>query len=90
MDVYVDSEILSDGINSIDAIIQNIADCVSMMKTCLIQAGENFDTINYDRASNSVNGAFEAVDQMSLNLEQARVYLQKLSSHIEKYNSLKY
>lgn len=90
MDIYIDTDVLGGGINSIKKTIRNVSLNVSTMKSCLVDAGNDFDTINYDRASNSIGVAMDAMTQMESNLDQANLYLQQLSELIEKYSNLKY
>lgn len=90
MDIYVDTEVLSEGINGMMNTIQEVSSSVSIMKSCLSNAGADFDTANYDRASGSIQIAADALNQMEYNLEQARSYLSALIEHIEAYDSFKY
>jgi hypothetical protein len=90
MDIYVDTEVLSEGINGIVNTIQEVSSSVSIMKSCLSNAGDDFDTANYDRASGSLKIATDALNQMEYNLEQAKGYLSALIEHIEAYDSFKY
>ena len=90
MDIFVDTEVLSDGISGMMITIQDISASVSAMKSCLSTAGEDFDTANYDRTSASVQVAEAALNQMEANLEQAKTFLSTLISHIEAYDGLKY
>lgn len=90
MDIYVDTEVLSEGINGMMNTIQEVSSSVSIMKSCLSNAGADFDTVNYDRASGSIQIAADALNQMEYNLEQAKSYLSALIEHIEAYDSFKY
>ena len=90
MDIYVDTEVLSEGINGMMNTIQEVSSSVSIMKGCLSSAGAEFDTANYDRTSGSIQIAVDALNQMEYNLEQAKSYLSALIEHIEAYDSFKY
>lgn len=90
MDIFVDTDALSEEMNGLLRTIQDVASSVSIMKSCLTIAEKDFDTANFDRVFGSVQIVADALNQMEINLEQTREYLSKLIDHIEGYNNLKY
>lgn len=90
MDIFVNTEALDVGVDSISYTVDTLLACVDAMKMCLSSAGNDFDTINYGRASVSVGVATAALNQMEANLDAARKYLQTLIEHITKYDSLRF
>ena len=90
MDVYIDTEEIVDGIECISAIIENLEMIIGVMNTKLNTAGEEFTSINFERASVNVNLAAQSLDMMNQKLEVTKTFLNKLVGHIEEYNKFKY
>ena len=90
MDVYVDTNELDDGAYSLTAIINRLEALIDFIKNKIELVGEEFTSVNYDRISGSVKKANDALDDMNKKLEAAKRYLNRLTSYIEQYNSLKF
>lgn len=90
MDACIDTEAIVEGIDSISNIIENISECIAFMNNKLTLASDEFTSINFERTSNSVDKAVDALLKMNAKLDLAKTYLDKLVNHIEAYNKLRY
>ncbi len=90
MDAYIDTEEIVEGIECISAIIENLEALIGVMNIKLNKAGEEFTSINFERASINVKNATESLDLMNSKLETTKSFLGKLVLQIEQYNKLKY
>lgn len=90
MDAYIDTEEIESGSNSLRRYIQELSESVSAIESCFDDAINDFDTINYDKAVESVKITTIVVKEMKNNVDQLLGYLQSLSDSIEKYDELKY
>lgn len=90
MDVYVDTEEVAEGINSISATISNLESIISFMKQRLNAASENFTSINFERASVNADLATQSLSEMGEKLEITRSFLNTLVEHIEEYNKIRF
>lgn len=90
MDVFIDTEDITEGLESIAQSISSIENCVEFIQSRLSVAGNDFTSINYYRASDSIKTAEQAINEMFNKLEIAKGYLNQLSSYIEAYNGLIY
>lgn len=90
MDVYIDTEEIVVGVDCISSIIENLEMMIGVMQSKLSTAGEDFTSINFERASVNVNMATQSLNTMNSNLESTKTYLNKLVALIEHYNKLKF
>ena len=90
MDVCIDTSIIEEGISNLSISIDSIASATSDIQSCVATAYNDFDTINYDRANDSITTATTILEQMQANLSSAKEYLSRLSKLIEQYDSLRY
>lgn len=90
MDVYIDTEAVTNGLGSVAHAISSLRNCVMFMQGRIAAVGNDFTTANFSRADENVQNATKALDEMTENLALAQVYLQKLIEHIEEYNRLKF
>ncbi len=90
MDVCIDTDVVVTGIDSISATIDNLGAVVSFLTSKFASAGEEFQTINYERTSENVQAITQALDEMGQNLQIAQQYLNELVVHIERYNSFRF
>lgn len=90
MDIHIDTEEIVDGIESISSIISNLEMITGVMNGKLSSAGEEFTSINFERASVNVNLATQSLDIINEKLEITKTYLNKLVGRIEEYNKLKF
>lgn len=90
MDVYIDTEAVTNGLESVSHTISTLRSCVMFMQGRIAAIGDDFTTTNFSRADANVQNATKAFDEMAENLASAQVYLQKLIEHIEEYNRLKF
>lgn len=90
MDVNIDTEAVVGGINSIAEVIEQLQDIVSFMSYKLDAAGEEFTSINFERASLNVNLANQSLNNVNDNLKVTKDYLNKLVDYILEYNKIKY
>ena len=90
MDAYIDTDEVQSGINSISSSIITLNELTSMMISRLNKAGEEFNSINFARASDSVGKATDCVDDMDAKLEMTKKYLRQLVEIIEEYSSFKF
>ena len=90
MDVYIDTEAVTSGIDSISISIDNLTDIVSFLTARLLSAGGEFQNINFERASESINVTVSALDEMGENLKIAQEYLKRIVEYIERYHSFRF
>lgn len=90
MDVHIDTEEIVDGIESISTIIENLEMIIGVMNGKLSSAGEEFTSINFERAAVNVNLATQSLYIINEKLEITKTYLNKLVGLIEEYNKLKF
>lgn len=90
MDVYVDTEELESGANSMMHYFQELMESASAIESCFDDAINDFDTINYDRASESVKSATTYVKEIKDSIEQLQEHIRSLSDTIEQYDGLRY
>lgn len=90
MDVCIDTEYIEGGINDISGIIENLEFIMKIMEIKLSSAGEDFTSINYERASIKVNLATRSLKRMNSKLDNAKDYLKDLICLINRYNNLKF
>lgn len=90
MDVCIDTNAIEDGIESISNIIARLEVIISFMNNKLESAGNEFTSINYERASINIALAQESLNTMANKLEISKKYLNKLMNIIEQYNKYKY
>lgn len=90
MDVCIDTSVIEDGISNLSSSIDSIACATSDIQSCVAVAHNYFDTVNYERANDSIATATTILEQMQANLSSAKEYLARLSELIEQYDSLRY
>ncbi len=90
MDICIDTDAITEGVDSISQAISNVEQCVWFIKLKVESAGQEFTSVNFERASDSIFSATDALDNMSEKLEMTKTFLNKLISHIERYHSLKF
>lgn len=90
MDVCIDTSIIEEGISNLSNSIDSIVSATSDIQSCVAVAHNDFDTVNYERANDSIATATTILEQMQANLSSAKEYLARLSELIEQYDSLRY
>ena len=90
MDMRVDTNALIDGASSITEAIEIIEFLIGIVEKRLKLAGEDFTSINYERTSNRVATATDALKDMNARLEMAKKYLGKLMECVEAYNRIRF
>lgn len=90
MDVHIDTEEIVEGIESISSIISNLEMITGVMNGKLSSAGEEFTSINFERAAVNVNLASQSLDTMNEKLEITKTYLNKLVGQVEMYHKFKF
>ena len=90
MDVHIDTNEIADGVDCISVIIERISSIIDFMKVKLNLAGNEFETINFERALLNVNMATNSLTVMNSKLAVTQTYLNNLIDHIEQYNKLKF
>ncbi len=90
MDVCIDTSIIEEGISNLSNSIDSIASATSDIQSCVAVAHNDFDTVNYERANDSIATATTILEQMQANLSSAKEYLARLRELIEQYDSLRY
>ena len=90
MDVCIDTSIIEQGISNLSNSIDSIVSATSDIQSCVSEAHSDFDTVNYERANDSIATATTILEQMQANLSSAKEYLARLSELIEQYDSLRY
>ena len=90
MDVSIDTSVIEEGISGLSRAIESLSGATSDMQSCILSAKTDFDTINYDRANESISTANAALEQMQSNLNNAKEFLARLNDLIEQYAGLQY
>ena len=90
MDVCIDTSVIEEGISNLSFSIDSIAGATSDIQSCIFEAHSDFDTVNYERANDSIATATTILEQMQANISSAKEYLARLSELIEQYDSLRY
>ena len=88
MDICIDTDAITEGVDSISQAISNVEQCIAFIKTRVETAGQEFTSINFERASNSISETTDALDRMSEKFEVAKKYLNELVACVELYNHL--
>lgn len=88
--VYVDTEGLENGQSEVVDCIKTMQDYSAFMLDKVAAVNDIFDSTNYDRIVEALNGTVNAFERIYDRLEAAEQYLQKLSEHIEAYDRLRY
>lgn len=89
-DIYIDTEAITIGIRSINKTIDNIELLIKAIQHKIIHAHSEFDSINYQRASSSINQVTRSLEEMNERLSYTKKYLDKITDIIERYNSIKF
>lgn len=90
MDVYIDTEAVTNGLESVAHTISSLRSCVMFMQGRIAAVSNDFTTANFSRTDENVRNVSKAFDTMTENLVEAQHYLQRLIGHIEEYNRLKF
>lgn len=90
MDVYIDTEAITEGLESISHTITNISNCVGFIQSRVAAAEADYTSANYYRSADNMKTAADALNEMMSNLEASKDYLRQLIAHIEGYDGIRY
>lgn len=90
MDVYIDSQAITEGVETIAGSISAIEIYIQFLRSKIAAANTHFTTVNFKRADENVKLASRALDEMMENLNAAKEFLMKLVEHIEEYDRQKF
>ena len=85
MDVEIDTDAVLGGIADISNHIAMLKSVASYMNSRVERAGDEFTSINYDRAQNAAQEMSEKLNRMLTNLEEVQAYLNRIVGLIEAY-----
>ncbi len=90
MDMCVDTEALELALSKIDDVIGNLTDSVDITQNSVSNAGNDFQTINYERTEMVFSSVKNALSSIAGCLEDFKTYLDGLKGCVEDYNTMRY
>lgn len=90
MDVYVDTNVLSDANSGVDALISELVGYTNFMTQKITQVNDKFSSKNYDRIVEALQRVFNEINEMTLRLENAKKFISSLIECIEVYSQKTY
>ena len=87
MDVDIDTEAVTNGLESVAHTISSLRSCVMFMQGRIAAVSNDFTTANFSRTDENVRNVSKAFDTMTENLAEAQHYLQRLMGIWARYFS---